>query len=347
MVEIAKALMTNAEVIIMDEPTSALTEREIDTLFKVIQKLKNQGVSFIYISHRMEEIFHLCDRITILRDGQYIATKPIKETFLDEVVRFMVGRTIGERYPQLTHKARDIFLEVKQLTKRGVFENISFHVRQGEILGVAGLMGAGRTEIMKAIFGFIPADEGEIFIQGKRVRIKNPHDAIRHGIGFVTEDRKSEGLILHFSIRENIALPNLKHFSSYGWISDQGEKSLVEELVQKLNVKATGIEQPVKSLSGGNQQKVVLAKWLGIEPKLLILDEPTRGVDIGAKKEIYYLIQQLAQRGVAIIMVSSELPELLSMSDRIMVIHEGRIGGFLGREEATQEKIMNLATGGK
>jgi ribose transport system ATP-binding protein len=347
MVEIAKALMTNAEVIIMDEPTSALTEREIDTLFKVIQKLKNQGVSFIYISHRMEEIFHLCDRITILRDGQYIATRPIKETSLDEVVRFMVGRTIGERYPQLTHKVRDIFLEVKQLTKRGVFENISFHVRQGEILGVAGLMGAGRTEIMKAIFGFIPADEGEIFIQGKRVRIKNPHDAIRHGIGFVTEDRKSEGLILHFSIRENIALPNLKHFSSYGWISDQGEKSLVEELVQKLNVKATGIEQPVKSLSGGNQQKVVLAKWLGIEPKLLILDEPTRGVDIGAKKEIYYLIQQLAQRGVAIIMVSSELPELLSMSDRIMVIHEGRIGGFLEREEATQEKIMNLATGGK
>jgi ribose transport system ATP-binding protein len=347
MIEIAKALMTNAEVIIMDEPTSALTEREIETLFKVIQKLKNQGVSFIYISHRMEEIFHLCDRVTVLRDGQYIATKSIKETSLDEVVRFMVGRTIGERYPQLTHKAKDIFLEVKQLTKRGMFENISFHVRQGEILGVAGLMGAGRTEIMKSIFGFVPADEGEIFIQGNRVRIKNPYDAIRHGIGFVTEDRKSEGLILHFSIRENIALPNLKRCSSYGWISDQGEKSFVEELVQKLNVKATGIDQPVKSLSGGNQQKVVLAKWLGIEPKLLILDEPTRGVDIAAKKEIYFLIQQLAQRGVAIIMVSSELPELLSMSDRIMVILEGRISGFLGREEATQEKIMNLATGGK
>lgn len=347
LIEIAKALMTNAEVIIMDEPTSALTAREIDTLLQVIQKLKRRGVSFIYISHRMEEIFDLCDRITILRDGQYIATKPIKETSLDEVVRFMVGRTLGERYPQLTHQAKDIFLEVKQLTKRGVFENISFQVRRGEIIGVAGLMGAGRTEIMKAIFGFAPADKGEIFIQGKRVRIKNPNDAIRNGIGFVTEDRKSEGLILHFSIRENIALPNLKRFSSCGWISEQTEKTFVEELVQKLHVKMTDISQPVKSLSGGNQQKVVLAKWLGMEPKLLILDEPTRGVDIGAKKEIYFLIQQLAERGVAIIMVSSELPELLGMSDRIMVIHEGRIGGILDREEATQEKIMNLATGGK
>jgi ribose transport system ATP-binding protein len=282
-----------------------------------------------------------------LRDGQYIATKPIKETSLDEVVHFMVGRTLGERYPMRTHTAKSIYLEVKNLSKRGAFENISFHVRQGEILGVAGLMGAGRTEIMKAIFGFSPADQGEIFIQGKRVRVKNPHDAIRHGIGFVTEDRKTEGLILPFSIRENITLPNLKRFSYYGWISERGEKSFTEDFVRKLNVKTTGIEQPVNSLSGGNQQKVVLAKWLGIEPKLLILDEPTRGVDIGAKKEIYSLIQQLAERGVAIIMVSSELPELLGMSDRIMVIHEGKIGGFLTREEATQEKIMNLATGGK
>jgi len=346
MIEIAKALMTDAKVIIMDEPTAALTEREIQTLFKVMRNLKASGVSIVYISHRMEEIFAMCDRITILRDGTYVDTKQIVDTSFDDVVRMMVGRSIGERFPSRTSKPGDVFLEAEQLSSRK-FEKVSFTVRQGEILGFAGLMGAGRTEIMNAIFGLEPTTGGTLKIKGEPVRVKSPHDAITRRIGYITEDRKTKGLLLDFSINDNIALANLESLSNAGVINRSKEKVLVDQLMQQLNVKASGSSQHVRFLSGGNQQKVVIAKWLGTQPKLLILDEPTRGVDVGAKKEIYSIMNQLTEQGVAIIMVSSELPEVLGMSDRIAVVHEGTIKGILSREEATQESIMSLATGGK
>ncbi|TCZ80833.1 sugar ABC transporter ATP-binding protein [Paenibacillus albiflavus] len=346
MIEIAKALMTDAKVIIMDEPTAALTEREIQTLFDVMRKLKASGVSIVYISHRMEEIFAMCDRITILRDGTYVDTKQIVDTSFDDVVRMMVGRSIGERFPSRTSKPGDVFLEAEQLSSRK-FDKVSFTVRKGEILGFAGLMGAGRTEIMNAIFGLEPTTGGTLKIKGESVRVKSPHDAIARRIGYITEDRKTKGLLLDFSINDNIALANLESLSHAGVINRPKEKVLVDQLMQQLNVKASGSSQHVRFLSGGNQQKVVIAKWLGTQPQLLILDEPTRGVDVGAKKEIYSIMNQLTEQGVAIIMVSSELPEVLGMSDRIAVVHEGTIKGILSREEATQESIMSLATGGK
>jgi ribose transport system ATP-binding protein len=347
LIEIGKALMTNAKVIIMDEPTAALTDREIETLFEVINRLRKEGVSFIYISHRMEEIFTICDAITILRDGEYVGMRLIPETSFDEVVSMMVGRSIGERYPERTADLGETIFEVRGATKKGVFENVSFSIRKGEILGVAGLMGAGRTEIMKAIFGYDKLDSGQIFMNGQEIKIKSPIDAIRHGIAFITEDRKSEGLLLDFSIRENLTLTNFQRVSKSGVIQSSKEKEFTSSMMKKLNVKAAGSEQPVKSLSGGNQQKVVLAKWLGIEPKLLILDEPTRGVDVGAKKEIYSIMNELTAQGAAVIMVSSELSEILGMSDRVLVIHEGKAGGIVERSGATQESIMSLATGGE
>ncbi|WP_037290767.1 sugar ABC transporter ATP-binding protein [Saccharibacillus sacchari] len=347
MIEIAKALMTKAKVIIMDEPTAALTEREIVKLFEVIRSLKSEGVSIVYISHRMEEIFAICDRITVMRDGITVDTKDIPETNFDEVVRKMVGRELTERYPKRSPKPGEVVLEVKNATRRGLFENVSFNVRAGEVVGFSGLMGAGRTEIMRAIFGLDKLDGGEIVLKGKKINIRRPEDAVRHGIGFITEDRKDEGLVLDFSIRENMALPNLFSFTSKGFISSRKEKEFVDTLVKRLQVKTQSAETPAGSLSGGNQQKVVIAKWIGIGPSLLILDEPTRGVDVGAKREIYQLINELTDRGVAIIMVSSELPEVLGMSDRIIVVHEGHIGGELTGSEATQENIMTLATGGQ
>ncbi|OPA72947.1 sugar ABC transporter ATP-binding protein [Paenibacillus selenitireducens] len=346
MIEIAKALMTDAKVIIMDEPTAALTEREIQTLFNVMRKLKASGVSIVYISHRMEEIFAMCDRITILRDGTYVDTKQIVDTSFDDVVRMMVGRSIGERFPRRTSTPGEVFLEAEHLTSRK-FNKVSFTVRRGEIFGFAGLMGAGRTEIMNAIFGLEPTTGGTLKIGGIPVRVKSPHDAIKRQIGYITEDRKTKGLLLDFSINDNIALTNFGRLSNGGVINSAKEKELIDRLMQQLNVKASGSAQHVRYLSGGNQQKVVIAKWLGTEPQLLILDEPTRGVDVGAKKEIYSIMNQLTEQGVAIIMVSSELPEVLGMSDRIAVVHEGTVKGILSREEATQESIMSLATGGK
>lgn len=346
-IEISKALMTNASVIIMDEPTAALTEREIETLFVIINKLRKEGVSFVYISHRMEEIFSICDVITILRDGEYVGTRAIPETSFDEVVSMMVGRSIGERYPVRKATIGNVIFEMRNGTKKGKFENVSFQVRKGEILGVAGLMGAGRTDIMKAIFGYEPLDSGQIFMNGKEVKITSPIDAIDERIAFITEDRKSEGLVLDFSIRENLALPNFNRLSKGTVIDRKIEQQFTDDMMKLLNVKATDGEQKVKSLSGGNQQKVVIAKWLGIQPQLLILDEPTRGVDVGAKKEIYAAMNQLVEQGEAVIMVSSELPEILGMSDRVLVIHEGKIGGILEKNEATQESIMALATGGE
>lgn len=347
MIEIAKALMTEAKVIIMDEPTAALTEREIQKLFEVIRSVQKNGVSVVYISHRMEEIFTICDRITIMRDGRTVDTKAIPETNFDEVVRKMVGRELTERYPSRNPKYGEIVLEVKEANRKGLFENVSFDVKAGEVLGFSGLMGSGRTEIMRAIFGLDRLDSGEIKIRGKKVNIRKPADAVKHGFGFITEDRKDEGLVLDFSIRENMALTNLFSFSSKGFISNAKEQEFVDTLIKRLQIKTQSSETAARNLSGGNQQKVVIAKWVGIGPSVLILDEPTRGVDVGAKREIYQLMNELTDRGVAIIMVSSELPEVLGMSDRIAVVHEGHITGVLPKEQATQEHIMTLATGGQ
>lgn len=347
MIEIAKALMTDAKVIIMDEPTAALTEREIEKLFQVIESLKKEGVSIVYISHRMEEIFAICDRITIMRDGKTVDTKAIPETNFHEVVKKMVGRELTDRYPERTPSTGDIVLEVKQASRKGQFHDINFSVKAGEIVGVAGLMGAGRTEMMRSLFGLDPLDQGEIWVHGKKAVIKKPSDAVKLGIGFITEDRKDEGLMLDASIRENIGLPNLKSFSPKGLIDKKTEQDFVDLLIKRLTIKTASSDISARSLSGGNQQKVVIAKWIGIQPKVLILDEPTRGVDVGAKREIYQLMNELTDRGVAILMVSSELPEILGMSDRVLVIHEGTISGELDKTEATQERIMTLATGGK
>ncbi|MFJ7974139.1 sugar ABC transporter ATP-binding protein [Peribacillus sp. JNUCC 23] len=346
MIEIAKALMTDAKIIIMDEPTAALTEREIEKLFQVIAALKKDGVSIVYISHRMEEIFAICDRITVMRDGKTVDTKAIPETSFDEVVKKMVGRELTDRFPKRDSKIGETVLEVKGISKAGVFQDVSFSVRSGEIVGFSGLMGAGRTEIMRAIFGLDKLDIGEIWLNGERAVIKKPEQAVRLGIGFITEDRKDEGLILDFSIKENMVLPTLYSFAPKGIINEKSELDFVNMLIKRLTVKTQSAETRVGNLSGGNQQKVVIAKWVGIGPKVLILDEPTRGVDVGAKREIYQLMNELTSRGVAIIMVSSELPEVLGMSDRILVVHEGKISGELARAEATQEKIMTLATGG-
>lgn len=346
MVEICKALMADAKVIIMDEPTAALTQSETVALFKVIESLRKKGVSMVYISHRMEEIFELCDRITVLRDGSYIGVKNIPETNMNEIVKMMIGREIGERYPSRNVKIGKEVLKVKELTRKGTFHDVNFSVRAGEVLGVSGLMGAGRTEIMQAIFGNLSYESGTIEIDGKEVKISNPRQAMEHGIGFITEDRKTEGLMLDKSIRENISLCNLRRISKSSVISREAEKNMVAEAIKDLHIKCFGSYHECNNLSGGNQQKVVLAKWILTNPKILILDEPTRGVDIGAKKEIYSIINKLVAQGVAIIMVSSELPEVLGMSDNIMVVREGEVRGIISYEEANQERVMTLATGG-
>lgn len=347
MIEIAKALMTDCQVLIMDEPTAALTDREIRMLFKIIQHLKTKEVAIIYISHRMEEIFEISDRITVMRDGMTVDTTLTKETNVDDVVRKMVGREISDYYPKKNAEIGETVFEVKNLSGTSGFENISFSVKSGEIVGFSGLMGAGRTEIMRGIFGIDPISQGEIILEGKKVQLKNPSTSIKAGVGFLTENRKEEGLVLDFSIKDNISLPSIDEFRVRGLIDTKTEDEFVQLLMKRLTVKAQNEDISASSLSGGNQQKVVLAKWIGIGPKVLILDEPTRGVDVGAKREIYQLMNELAERGVAIVMVSSDLPEVLGVSDRILVVHEGKIAGELNRTEATQEKIMNLATGGK
>lgn len=347
MIEICKALMVDAKVIIMDEPTAALTQSETEALFEVIQSLRQKGVSMVYISHRMEEIFELCDRITVLRDGSYIGTEEIKDVDMNDIVKMMIGREIGERFPARNVKLGKEVLKVDKLTKNGVFHDVSFSVRAGEVLGVSGLMGAGRTEIMQSIFGNMSIDSGKIYIEGKEVQIKNPSQAIKAGIGFITEDRKTEGLMLEKSIEENVSLANLGKVSRNNTVlSSASEDSLVKKAIEEFHIKCFGPNHECNNLSGGNQQKVVLAKWIYTDPKILILDEPTRGVDIGAKKEIYSVINELAGKGVAVIMVSSELPEVLGMSDRIMVVREGEVRGIVNQDEANQENVMTLATGG-
>ena len=347
MTEITRSLMLDAKTVIMDEPTAALTERETDRLFDVMRKLKNKGVSIIYISHRMEEVFANCDTITVMRDGQTISSRPTEETNMDQIVGDMVGRVMSEYYPARTNVPGDEVFRVEGFTQPGVFQDISFNLRKGEILGVAGLMGAGRTEIMRAIFGVDPHESGKLYFEGKEIHIKNPGDAIRQGFGFITENRKTEGLILDFSIERNIALPSEERLAKNHVINDKNEFDFSSELSKRLGVKAQDINLSASTLSGGNQQKVVIAKWVGMHPKLLILDEPTRGIDIGAKKDIYDLMNELTANGVSIIMVSSELPEVIGMSDRILVIHEGRAAGIVEHKDATQTRIMTLATGGE
>ncbi|WP_069363924.1 sugar ABC transporter ATP-binding protein [Salisediminibacterium beveridgei] len=346
LVEIAKSLMSNAEVIIMDEPTAALTGREIETLFQTIKKLKEKGVAFIYISHRMEEIFAICDRITVLRDGQYTGTRKTKDTTFDEIVSLMVGRDLGERFPRVEHKIGETILEVKELSREREFNKVSFKLNRGEILGISGLMGAGRSELVETLFGYRKQSSGEIHINGQLVSMNSPQSAMAHGIGFVSEDRKSKGLVVGFSIKNNLNMTNLADLSKRGWMISEQEDALFDEMKDKLAISATSKDQAVKSLSGGNQQKVVIAKWLATKPDILILDEPTRGVDIGAKKEIYQIISDLSASGVAIIMVSSELPEIIGMSDRVLVMCEGKQTGMLDHDELTEEKIMHYATGG-
>ena len=346
MVEICKALMADAKVLIMDEPTAALTESETEGLFRVINALREKGVSIVYISHRMEEIFALCDRITILRDGQYIGTRFIKDINMDDVVQMMIGREIGERFPKRDCAIGDEVLRVEGLSHQKIFKDVSFTVHAGEVLGVAGLMGAGRTEIMQAIFGNLPTVAGKIYINGKEKAIRNPRHAIKAGIGFITEDRKTEGLLLEKSIAENIEICNFGKTANMGVRSKSKRAKLVQQGIEDFHIKCFDPEHECGNLSGGNQQKVVLAKWVATDPKILILDEPTRGVDIGAKKEIYSVINDLAAKGVAVVMVSSELPEVLGMSDRIMVVHEGHVTGIIDAATADQAKVMTLATGG-
>ena len=347
MVEIAKALSLEAKILVLDEPTAALTNREIESLFNVIRSLKKQGVGMIYISHRMEEIFEICDRITVMRDGETVGTRVSSETDMDELVRMMVGRKIKNRYPRNPVMPGEERLCVEGLTRKGEVKDVSFSIRQGEIVGLAGLMGAGRTETADLLFGVRKPDSGTIRIDGHEVRIRRPEDAIRHGIAYVTEDRKQEGLVLPLSLRENLALPNLRSLSAWGVIHRQKEARLTEETVETLSVKTSGPEQEVRTLSGGNQQKVVIGKWLATSPRVLILDEPTRGVDIGAKEEIYRLMDRLAREGLAILLISSDLPEVLGMSDRVLVMHEGRITGQFDKDEATQENVMKAASGGE
>lgn len=347
MTEILRILMLDAKVVIMDEPTAALTERETETLFTMMKKLKERGVAIVYISHRMEEVFSECDDITVMRDGHSIVTCPIGDISVDEVVKAMVGRSIDEFYPERTTIPGDTVLSVENLSPIGHFEPISFNLRKGEILGVSGLMGAGRTEIMRAIFGVDAHNGGTITLQGKELHLKKPEDAIKAGIAFITEDRKAEGLILDFSIASNITLPNLGHLCPSNIMHRDKMLSFSQDLSDRLGVKTQSVHLPVSSLSGGNQQKVVIAKWIGLSPSIIIMDEPTRGIDIGAKRDIYDLMNELTNQGVSIIMVSSELPEILGMSDRVMVIHEGSVAGILDRADATAESIMTLATGGQ
>ncbi|KIL35485.1 D-ribose transporter ATP-binding protein [Cohnella kolymensis] len=346
MLELIKAASYQAKLLIMDEPTSALSAEEVGTLFETIERLRNDGIPIIYISHRLEEIFKMADRVTILRDGRYIDSLPIKDLNKDTLITKMVGRPLTAIFPKEEAVIGPPVLEVKNLTRHGFFEGIDFLVRRGEILGISGLMGAGRTEVMRAIFGLDGFDSGEILLDGKPIRIRNPSDAIRSGITMVTEDRKELGLILCRPIRENMTLPSMDLVGKGLFVRRGSESRLCEAMTSQIVIKMSDFQQPVQSLSGGNQQKVVLAKWLIRKPKVLILDEPTRGIDVGAKAEIYRLISSLAKEGMAIIMVSSELPEIIGMSDRILVMGDGKIKGEFTGSEATQEDILACAIGG-
>ncbi len=356
MVEIAKSLSLEVRVIIMDEPTSALSDAEVQTLLSVMRELRRNGIGVVFISHRLDEVRAICDRIAVLRDGKKVGELEAATASEDQVIRLMVGRPLSQFFHKdATAQAQigqDIVLEVRGLTRTGskldpnatVLDNISFKLRRGEILGLAGLVGAGRTEVARTIFGADARDAGEIYVNSQPAHIRSPLDAIRHGIGFVPEDRKLQGLILSLAVRENVSLSNLDRLTNFGFVKLAQERSQVQEYVDRLNIRTPSLEQRVINLSGGNQQKVVISKWLMLQPKILIMDEPTRGIDVGAKAEIYDLMDQLARSGVSLIMISSELPELLAMSDQVVCMAAGRVTGALARSEATPERVMRYCT---
>ncbi len=353
LVEIAKALSQNAKILVLDEPTAALTESEVETLFDILRKLKARGVGMIYISHKLDEVFEMADKITVLRDGKTVGTSLAKDLTKDKVISLMVGREVGDIFPQTSHEFGETVLEVKSLnafdfdnSNKKLVDDVSFSVRKGEVLGIAGLMGAGRSELLMTIFGaWQGKTSGEIFVENERVSIDSPSDAIKNGIGFVTEDRKRFGLILEQTISDNSTLAGLKRISGAFLTNVSRETIATKQIMSSLHVKANSPMTIAGTLSGGNQQKVVLGKWLLTNPKVLFLDEPTRGIDVGAKQEIYAEINKLAKEGLAIVMVSSELPEVLGLSDRVLVLHEGKLTGEFSRTEATPEKVMIAATG--
>ena len=345
MVEIAKALSFNAKIIVMDEPSATLTDHELETLFELTGELKRQGIGLIYISHRLEEIFRIGDRLTAMRDGEYIDTRPVADITRHDIIQMMVGRELKDEFPKAEFTQGPERLRVEGLTREGVFHDVSFSLHEGEIVGMTGLVGARRTEVARAIFGADRLTGGSVTLNGKRLAIRTPGDAIHEGIGLLTEDRKGQGLVLGMTVRENATLTNLEGVAWGPFISQSRERETAAKFVRELRIKTPSTEQTVQNLSGGNQQKVVLAKWLYTKCKVLIFDEPTRGIDVGAKVEIYKLMNDLVQRGVCVLMISSELPEVLGMCDRVLVMHEGRLAGELPRAEATQEAIMHLATG--
>jgi rhamnose transport system ATP-binding protein len=338
-VEIAKALSLNAKVLIMDEPTAALTESDVERLFDIVRLLKERDVAVIYISHRLVEVFQLADKVTVLRDGRFVDSKPVSETDEDDLIRMMVGRTITDLFPKLPSEVGDPILEVKGLNRHPQTKDVSFTVRSGEIVGVAGLVGSGRSETAQVVFGILQPDSGEIVVEGRPVRVKSPTQAMKLGIAYVPEDRGTQGLVREMRIRENLSMAILDSLTRLGFVMKRHERRLGQGLIEQLNIIATGGEQVVNKLSGGNQQKVVVGKWLASKPRMLIVDEPTRGVDVGAKAEIHRLLSELAQQGLGILMISSELPEVLGMSDRILVMRNSRLVAEFSRAEATQENV--------
>lgn len=345
MVEVAKSLLKESNIIVMDEPTASLSEKEVDILFDMIKKLKSKGISIIYISHRMEELFRICDRVTVMRDGEYIGARVIKETKKDELITMMVGRELKDLYIKEAHKIGKTVLEIRGLSNNKLRE-ISLQLYKGELLGISGLMGSGRSELARAIFGIDAIDAGDILLEGERIKINSPLESMKNGIVLVPENRKEEGLILIQEVGFNITLPIINQFDKGYMLDEDKENNIIEDYIAKLNIKTPSSSQTVGNLSGGNQQKIVIAKWLATNPKVLILDEPTKGVDVGSKGEIYGIMTHLTKMGVSIIMISSELPEIINMSDRVLVMHEGKISGELQRDELDQQKIMRLATGG-
>jgi rhamnose transport system ATP-binding protein len=344
MVEIARAFSINAQILIMDEPTSSLTLHEVDDLFRLVRRLRAEGTAIIFISHRLEELFSLADRVTVLRDGSYVDTRSMKDVTRDDLIRMMVGRTITNLFPKQDVRAGDVVLKVENLSRAGSFQDVSFELRRGEILGLAGLVGAGRTNVARAIFGVEPASAGRIQVEGRDVVITSPQQAIGLGLAYVPEDRQLHGLIPAMSLTPNISLPMLDHYAQLGWLRDKSERKSAYDAALQMEVRANNIWQLARELSGGNQQKVVLAKWLSTNPRILILDEPTRGIDVGTKAAVHGLMSKLASEGMAILMISSELPEILGMSDRVIVMREGHVTGHFSRAEATQEMIISAAT---
>ncbi len=342
MVEIAKALSQNARIVIMDEPTSAITDHEVESLFRMIRDLKARGTGIIYISHKMDEIFQIADEITVLRDGANVNTWDAKDVDSETLINSMVGRELKAQFPKIHVPIGETVLSVKNLSKANQYENISFELHKGEILGFVGLVGSGRTELMHSIFGLTHPDEGEIHLFGKKIQFKRPQEAIRSGLAYVTEDRKGEGLVLPMGVHHNMTLSSLKNFTKTGMLQQLKEASVVDEQVKALGVKVANPRQSVKSLSGGNQQKVVLAKWMITAPKIIIFDEPTRGIDVGAKAEIYKIMGEYVQKGYSIIMVSSEMPEAMGMSDRIIVLSNHKMSGEIMRGEFSQESIVQM-----